>query len=1412
MTDFIDLDRRFLPLTGNVSPEDSALLSYTELLEFGYVYSWEKLLKRRLVIILAEAGSGKTWELKHQVDILTSQNKIAFFVPLERLISTSFEAIIQQEDHELLRRWQDGTDEAYFFLDSVDEAKFRRPGDFFAALDNLRAAIGAKRLSRARIVISSRISEWQPSTDMFEVTKRFNSEEATTSTRQETDSDRDKPILVVQLIPLDEDRVRTFVEAKGLTNSAEFLEALSASFAWEFARRPIDVEDLISYWQSYRRLGCLTELLEHSITKNLERSTRDTNDPLSAAQARQGAECLAASTMLCRQFGFNVPDNGHDAGLNPVACLPADWTADKIRALIQRPLFDSESYGKIRFHHRRVAEYLAARWIDGLMRKGCPLEHIEDLLFEKVGNKNVIRESLAPVTAWLSSGSEPWNESIRNLVLTSAPEILLVYGDPACLSVVYRKKILEAIVGKFKGRKRIWLPVSSDALSRIADSSFSEYVSKIIKDRKLPSDLREIMVRIVRFGNLRRCFGDLLDIISSKVESEDMKFYAIAAIRDAGDIETRRKLAEYVLTLQELSISLSPLICEAIYPSVINASQLIKILEITEPPQLDYTELGYRFSRRFQSVLQPENAAEMLQFLLTLATSSPHVSLGNIETQVSVQFIWLWEVIPNVIETLLRKVRLTTEQIEIVANALRLLGHSTSVKHFHEDKLGELNAVTLKQPSVRRSYFWKVVERWRVNYKMGPYYYGLPWDHRQVIDQNDQDFVWLVEDINEQTSLQNREFSVKCAVDLWFRRGRLHDDLRKIRSAIAGDHQLLVIYKKAKSQWRFLRLKRMWGWLKRTALTEWWWQRRWSIIRERTRHQRDRLYLLQHLKHLKSAKDIHALAVLCREACSNMLQLTPNAWDGVIKKRGNLIVHAAQKGCKLAWRNYEPPLPYENRINFDSLVVGLAGIQIEVDKGTLDFLRCTEGEIDKLVRYAVNELNEFPQWFFTLYANAPHLVEKTLLQCLKGEWQFPSERTDAYGVLYRLIWQADQFSRFLQNSFLELIKTADPPNAMILDRVLRFLTRTLENSRNDLAQIASTRIVTYPRDSKAFNLWLKAWLELDCLACIHFMEPLVGASSDQVATMTTFLASLIERPHEQLTISDRYDYFSTASLRELIPFVYRYIRTQDDVKHRGGVFTPGPRDDAEHFRGMLFGRLANNSSKEAHHALQALLDERVMQPDHDYILHILEQRQERDANLPPWMPADIRSFADQLEIDPRSDHDLFKIVNDRLLDIKHHVERADTSIRQDLHKDDDEIRLRKWFANQLKTRASNKYKVTEEEEIDQRQRPDLRIENSNVVGPISIEIKWADKWTFAELKERMKNQLVGQYLRDANAHFGSYLLCNIGRKKSWIDTKTNKRYGFKEVVDKLQREADKIASKLKDIYSIKVVGIDFTPP
>jgi len=208
-------------------------------------------------------------------------------------------------------------------------------------------------------------------------------------------------------------------------------------------------------------------------------------------------------------------------------------------------------------------------------------------------------------------------------------------------------------------------------------------------------------------------------------------------------------------------------------------------------------------------------------------------------------------------------------------------------------------------------------------------------------------------------------------------------------------------------------------------------------------------------------------------------------------------------------------------------------------------------------------------------------------------------------------------------------------------------------------------------------------------------------------------------------------------------------------------------------------------------------------------MHLLDKRVERQADSQPWNPEDIPAFARDYETDPKTDLDLYKIACRRLLEIKNNVEKADRSIRFEMHKEYDERKFRIWLASKLQERSRNRYVVPQEEEIDRRERPDLRIERPGM-APVSIEIKWADNWTISQLLQGLESQLVGQYLRDDHSRYGIYLLGYIGRRNTWERPDKSSRISFEQVLTIINDRAKEILIEQRDVEDIAVISIDFT--
>src|ERR1039458_3198342 len=543
---FIELNRRFRKLDLKEKTEESAFESYTAILSgIKSGFSWDDLLKESRVVILGEAGSGKSWELKERVKLLSNQGVFAFFIRLDQLVEQELRTLWDADEQQRFKKWTRSNDFAYFFLDSVDEAKFRKISDFHTTLQRFRNEVGSDSIPRSKIFLSSRISEWQLSVDGFEFRRLFPLPPADRRTSgdlsKKTDTPEELP-LVVHLEPLERDQFKIFASAKGVSNVQEFEKALDDAFAWEFACRPLDVADLIAFWKEKGRIGSLTELIEFDVSSKLRSRIDRVELSLSEEKKREGTEWLAAASVLSRKFSFAVPEDGapDTDSLNSLACLPTEWSAEEARALSNRAIFDSAVYGRLRFHHSRGCDYIAAKWIAARMEQGCSQIELENILVETVRGRKVLRPALRPIAAWLCYGNERWNDFVRGLVVDTDPRIHLKYGDPANLSIAYSRTILNALAGLSKNRQRIWIESTPDCLTRLANSALSPDIAAHILNRDLATDFRTELLDIVRHGRLVSCVDAAISIIASSDESAELKSHAalaVGAMEDAQILE-----------------------------------------------------------------------------------------------------------------------------------------------------------------------------------------------------------------------------------------------------------------------------------------------------------------------------------------------------------------------------------------------------------------------------------------------------------------------------------------------------------------------------------------------------------------------------------------------------------------------------------------------------------------------------------------------------------------------------------------------------------------------------------------------------------------------------------------------------------------------------------------------------------
>lgn len=245
---YTPLSRTFVELTPDEIAAVTESWQVAEMLR-GQNAGWEEVLKSPRVVIVSEAGSGKTAECRQQAARLWADGQAAFFVELSELAQGKLSGLIDPDHEERFEAWRRGElTEATLFLDSIDELSLTS-ATLQQAIRNLRREL-KDALHRLRVVITARpvpfdlafLHDQLPWKDTGP--RPSFAEVAMGDTPQADPADTPPTWRHVGLMPLNEADIHRFATDQDVTDPDRLLAALHDHDALEFIRRPQDLIEL----------------------------------------------------------------------------------------------------------------------------------------------------------------------------------------------------------------------------------------------------------------------------------------------------------------------------------------------------------------------------------------------------------------------------------------------------------------------------------------------------------------------------------------------------------------------------------------------------------------------------------------------------------------------------------------------------------------------------------------------------------------------------------------------------------------------------------------------------------------------------------------------------------------------------------------------------------------------------------------------------------------------------------------------------------------------------------------------------------------------------------------------------------------------------------------------------------------
>ncbi|MEO6946708.1 MAG: hypothetical protein ABI150_09095 [Nitrobacter sp.] len=444
MTDqIVELIRRFAPMSSR-SAEWDFIMTGT-----GKPQRWHEIEDAFRVLIIANPGAGKTFEAQTRARRIKERGRHAFFIRIEK-IDGNFEQAFEVGTAAEFAIWLASTEEAWFFLDSVDEAQLETP----RALEDAVRIFGTRchaALDRARIFITSREDAWRALPDQTLIEQHLPyGEPDPAESDDDTSRDSDPTLKLLRLAGLNEDEIGLFAGHYGVSDVAEFVDAVKRANLLALAERPFDLKALIRVWIADHKLGSRFGVLQRMIALQLALLSAPTASVrYDMEKMRDGARALAGAVMMTGKAVICLPDGVHSPDRIDPRDLLEGWSEAEIDALLRTGLFDDIVYTSVRFRHREIRELLSAEWANELLNRPGGRARVENLFFRERYGEHVIVPRTRPTLAWLIL----LDDAVRDKALALAPEIASEGGDPSRLPLETRRPMLRDIVERIATRK-----------------------------------------------------------------------------------------------------------------------------------------------------------------------------------------------------------------------------------------------------------------------------------------------------------------------------------------------------------------------------------------------------------------------------------------------------------------------------------------------------------------------------------------------------------------------------------------------------------------------------------------------------------------------------------------------------------------------------------------------------------------------------------------------------------------------------------------------------------------------------------------------------------------------------------------------------------------------------------------------
>lgn len=1382
---------------------------------------WETLLKSPRVLIISEAGSGKTYECQQEQQRLWAQDEAAFYLELAQLAQGNLRTQLSSEEEKRFDRWlssQSGT--ATFFLDSFDELKLTQ-GSFKTALTRLEKEL-SRQLDRVRIVITTRPIPFDeeefrrrlPASDLSQESVELSAEQAfadiaTGKTRRRNPQEQREPVPIwrrVHLMPLSNEQIREMATNLGVGNTDELLSAIHKRNAEDFTRRPLDLIELCSDWQQFQRIRSHRDQLDHNIGIKLKaRSDRAELIGLAPEKALDGASRLALACLLSRKLTLRHSAESDrlpvvESALDPADIL-YDWNEKERKTLLERALFGIANYGRVRFHHRSVIEFLAARQLKLMCNRGMATKALKRLLFaETPQGINVVKPSMRPVAAWVAES----NQAVFQEVLAREPEVLLDFGDPESLTLVQRCNALRAYVKRYKLGSWRGMHIPNIQIHRFSNQELAPTIRELWEAGIENPEVRELLVEIVGAGRIREC-GDLALAIAIDSDSElRERRMALETLSQLDDPHIPAVIANMLSQPEKWPEHLQKAGILSFFPNSLSIEQLVSLLENTSESRLTVGELGWHWPRL---IAECSISSEYLDALRERLTSL--VMAGSETTHSGWRFNTPKQHLVNALAAVcLRQVLEGCRKNELFHSSSAALRFAQDEYVSAKEPVTELKRVLGLLPDpYREALFWADIA---FTQQFQPE--ADPWNrlyrtrqHGPIYLDSQRDSAWVLKNLGNKTlRLAERMVALELAIQFWDGQVDREQYLRTLKLLVSDCQELSGFLGK---QLQPVKLNPKYQRLERQAQKA-----------EEHRKRRD-------------AKNFASWRNFWREVSNDPDKAfgegreENTAWDlwhaatsegdsevagwnrTFIEKYFNKEVADRLRLTLMAlWRKDRPTLrcerpEAEKNTCLSQWQIGLAAIYAESED--IDWAsKLSHEEALLATRYAPLAFNRLPNWLANLAVAHPLAVKTILGAELASELSETAKQDQYFQILKQLQHETQpiielfcpQLSQWL-DSQSPLGESEDRNSAEVRLRSVidLLLAHGSEELKTNIKKNAEEKLVT-GLEAPFSSVWLPTLLRLSPSAGSHMLiNGLEGQETGENSLGLRWISMLFGDRHQECLIDLATPGFTPELLFELLRLAYKHVRPDDDISHEG-TYSPGPRDHAQRARNVLLEAVLNLNGSEGWAIKKKMADDPLFAHFRDRALQLAKEKAAQETDSRTYAVPDILDLYGIGEASPATRDELYELIRNRLEDLEDYL-LQDDSPRELWATISDEKVMRREIARALKDKANGIYTVDQEGVTADEKETDIRLRVANHDLQGVIELKLGDERSGRDLRDTLKNQLVMKYMAPENRRVG-FLLITVAHERNWEHPETGARLDIDGLRNMLENEAKKLVNEM----------------